>query len=212
MPDNSSICGELIEPAQTTTSRPPRPRALITNGITYADAAPAFQQHRLGQRAGLRYAGSAVRGSDRGNRWAVLMRRPRARWSPGSSRCLPASRRCSRGYADADLHRRPRSGRRGSDRARRMVTRNGPSRAAKFVIAAIVTFHPFEQRQHVRVAPTLVAHLRPGVEILSLAADECHAVDRDLSRRAASTRHRQAAPVGVRLGFGCYKASSRRGC
>ncbi len=46
------------------------------------------------------------------------------------------------------------------------------------IAAAGIAFHAPEEGQDVLVAPAPVAQLRPGVEILSLAAHEDHAVDR----------------------------------
>src|ERR1700747_1949855 len=50
---------------------------------------------------------------------------------------------------------------------------------AKAIVAlAGIAFHALEEGQDVGVAPTAVAHLRPGIEVLGLAADKYHSVDR----------------------------------
>ena len=75
--------------------------------------------------------------------------------------------------------------------------------AAKGVVAAaLVAFHALEEGQDVVVAPAAVAHLRPGVEVLRLAAHEGHAVDRAGAAEQLAARHREAAAVGVGLGLG----------
>src|SRR5271165_623038 len=73
--------------------------------------------------------------------------------------------------------------------------------AAEFVVASSVTFHAFEHGQHVLVAPAPVSHLRPGVEVLSLAADESHAIEGTGAAKQPAPRDRQLAAVGVRLGL-----------
>ena len=51
MPDSSSSCGELIDPALTTTSPAARAsRIFAAHRIANADAALAFEQQRFGQR------------------------------------------------------------------------------------------------------------------------------------------------------------------
>ena len=103
--------------------------------------------------------------------------------------------------ADADLA--GRLDQRGEYRqARRRVGDADRTLAAAIgIVAAIVAFHALEERQHVFVAPAVVAHLRPGVEVLRLAAHERHAVDRAGAAEHLAARHRQAAAVGVGLGL-----------
>ena len=73
------------------------------------------------------------------------------------------------------------------------------------VAAALVAFHALEEGQDVRVAPAPVAHLRPGVEILRLAAHEGHAVDRAGAAEQPAARHRDRAAVGAGLGLGAVE-------
>src|SRR4029077_17600425 len=70
------------------------------------------------------------------------------------------------------------------------------------VSVAVIGFHAPEEWQYVLVAPALVAHLRPAVKVLCLAAHEGHAVDRARAAQQAAARHRNAPSVGVVLGFG----------
>src|SRR5262249_8927533 len=87
--------------------------------------------------------------------------------------------------------------------ARRWIGNAQRSRAAAeaVIAAAFVAFHALEERQHLLIAPAAVAHLRPGIEILSLAADKGHAVDRAGAAEQFAARHRNPAAVGVRLGL-----------
>src|SRR5205085_5478853 len=72
--------------------------------------------------------------------------------------------------------------------------------AAIFVFAAApVALDALEERQHIAIAPAGIAHLRPGVEVLRLAAHEGHAVDRARAAEQATARHRDAAALGVGL-------------
>ena len=41
-----------------------------------------------------------------------------------------------------------------------------------------VAFHALEEGQDLSITPAPVAHLRPGIEVLGLAADKHHSVDR----------------------------------
>ena len=96
MPDNSSSCGELIEPALTTTSRLARAsRCWPFDGIAHADAALAFDQQAFGQRIGLdgqvRPAARRIEIAD-----APCSSGGRCGSSSASCRCRPASRRYSR--------------------------------------------------------------------------------------------------------------------
>ena len=78
--------------------------------------------------------------------------------------------------------------------------------AAKGVVAlAFVSLHLLEERQHVAVAPAAIAHLRPGIEVLRLAAHEGLAVDRARAAQQAAARHGNAPAVGVGLGLGAVE-------
>ena len=46
------------------------------------------------------------------------------------------------------------------------------------IAVGLVTFHSLEEWQHISVAPAGIAHLRPGIEILRLAAHKRLAIDR----------------------------------
>ena len=74
--------------------------------------------------------------------------------------------------------------------------------AAKALVAFVVAFHALEEGKDVLVGPALVAHLRPGVEVLRLAAHEGQAVDGARAAEQFSARHRDAAAVGAGLGLG----------
>src|SRR6202011_1092694 len=77
-----------------------------------------------------------------------------------------------------------------------------PVAAAKLVRAALVTFHPPEDRQHVLIAPAAVAELGPVVVILRLAAHIDHAVDRARSAHHLAARHVDAASARTFVGLG----------
>ena len=85
-----------------------------------------------------------------------------------------------------------------------------PVAAAKALVAALVAFHALEEGQNAVVAPALVAHLRPGIEILCLAAHEGHAVDRAGAAKQPAARHRKLAAVGVGLGLRGVEPVGRR--
>ena len=71
--------------------------------------------------------------------------------------------------------------------------------AAKFVVAlADPFFHPLEIGQHVRIAPAAIAKLRPGIEILALAAVVDVAVDRGGAAERLAARRVDAAAAGPR--------------
>ena len=91
-----------------------------------------------------------------------------------------------------------KSGSRGSG----LVTRNGPSRPRKAFAGAGIAFETLEERQDLSVAPAPVAHLRPGIEVLRLAADKHHSVNRAGTAEQFAARHREpsAAGAGLRLG------------
>jgi hypothetical protein len=67
------------------------------------------------------------------------------------------------------------------------------------VAAALVALHALEEGQDISVAPARIAHLRPGVEVLRLAAHEGEAVDRAGAAQHPPARHWQAAAVGAGL-------------
>src|SRR6202035_2793346 len=58
--------------------------------------------------------------------------------------------------------------------------------------------HPLEIRQHVRITPTAIAELRPGVEILALAAVVDVAIDRGGAAERLAARRVDAAAAGPR--------------
>src|SRR6202040_2173340 len=62
--------------------------------------------------------------------------------------------------------------------------------AEGIVAAAGIAFHALEERQDLGVAPAPIAHLRPGIEVLGLAAHEHHPVD----RTGAAEQFCRAAP------------------
>src|SRR3989442_15357120 len=57
---------------------------------------------------------------------------------------------------------------------------------------------PLEVRQHVGIAPAAIAHLRPGIKILTLAAVVDVAVDRGRSAERLAARRIDAAAAGPR--------------
>src|SRR5580698_10379235 len=72
---------------------------------------------------------------------------------------------------------------------RRVGDAQRPVTAAKPVVAvAFIALHALEEGQDFLVAPALVAHLRPGVEVLRLAAYKGHAVDRAGAAEQLATR------------------------
>src|SRR6185312_14144459 len=74
--------------------------------------------------------------------------------------------------------------------------------AAEGILALADTpFEPLEVRQNVRIAPAAIAHLRPGIEILALAAIIDMAVDgRRAAKRLAAWRI-DAAAAGIGTGL-----------
>src|SRR5216684_4796722 len=75
--------------------------------------------------------------------------------------------------------------------------------AAKGIVAlAGIAFHALEERQDLCVAPAPVAQLRPGIEVLGLAADKHHSVNRAGTAEQFAARHREPAAVGARLRLG----------
>src|SRR6202035_3733345 len=71
--------------------------------------------------------------------------------------------------------------------------------AAIFILApADAPLHPLEIRQHIRIAPAAIAKLRPGVEILALAAVVDVTVDRGGAAQRLAARRVDAAAPGPR--------------
>src|SRR5207245_654582 len=68
--------------------------------------------------------------------------------------------------------------------------------AISFIALADAPFQPLEIRQHVRIAPAAVAELRPGIEILTLAAVVDMAVDRRRAAERLAARRVDAAAAG----------------
>ena len=104
---------------------------------------------------------------------------------------------------DADLRRRLDD--RGKERIARFRVGHAQRAfpAAQGIVAlAGIAFHALEERQDLGVAPAPVAHLRPGIEVLGLAAHKHHAVDRAGAAEQLAARHRDPAAIGARLGLG----------
>src|SRR6185436_7545701 len=102
--------------------------------------------------------------------------------------------------ADADLARRLDQGLEERRPGLGIGDDERPVAAAEAVVAAApVTLDALEERQHVLVGPAGIAHLRPGVEVLRLAADIGHAVDRARAAQQLAARHREPAAPGVGL-------------
>src|SRR6266481_2369023 len=68
------------------------------------------------------------------------------------------------------------------------------------IALADAPLQPLEIRQHVRIAPTAIAELRPGIEILALTAIIDVAVDRGGTAERLAARRVDAAAAGVRAG------------
>src|SRR2546428_203818 len=78
--------------------------------------------------------------------------------------------------------------------------------AAKGIVAlAGIAFHALEERQDLCVAPAPVAQLRPGIEVLGLAPDKHHSINRAGTAEQLAARHRKPAAVGARLRLGGIK-------
>src|SRR5215471_10570131 len=70
--------------------------------------------------------------------------------------------------------------------------------AAKAIIApAGIAFHALEEGQDLSVAPAAAAHLRPGIEVLGLAADKHHSVNRAGTAEQFAAWHRETPAVGA---------------
>ena len=78
--------------------------------------------------------------------------------------------------------------------------------AAEGIVAlAGIAFHALEEGQDLSVAPAAVAHLCPGIEVLDLAADKHHSVNRAGTAEQFAARYREPAAVGARLRLGGIK-------
>src|SRR4029077_9216873 len=76
----------------------------------------------------------------------------------------------------------------------------GQERAActvKIIGSVLPNLGPFEIRQHVVPRPTAIAELAPMVEILGLAADIDHAVDRARAAEHTAARVEDRAPINT---------------
>src|SRR5205085_3827159 len=82
--------------------------------------------------------------------------------------------------------------------------------AVKFVGAALPVLGALEIGQHSIPGPAAIAELPPMVEILGLAADIDHAVDRAGAAEHAAARVEDGAAVDARIGFGGEAAGDRR--
>src|SRR6202035_4738569 len=105
-----------------------------------------------------------------------------------------------RAVSDADLRRRL------DDRREKRIARLRVGHAQRalpatecVVALAGIALHALEDRQDVMIAPTTVAHLRPGIEVLGLAADKHHSVDRAGAAKQFASRHREPAAIGACL-------------
>ncbi len=70
--------------------------------------------------------------------------------------------------------------------------------AKRFIALADPPLQPLEVGQDIRIAPAAIAELRPGIEILTLAAVVDVAVDRGRSAQRLAARRVDAAPAGPR--------------
>ena len=193
-------------PALTTTSRVAcASRRSPPTRIAHAGAALAVEHELLGERAGL---DAQVR--PLADRIEIAARRAHAH--AGGDRRLAHGDAVLLGAVVVGIVRQCRPRRRLDQCLEDRLARLGvgdakrPGAAAEaLVAAAVIRFHAPEERQHVLVAPALVAHLRPAVEVLCLAAHEGHAVDRARAAQQAAARHRDAPPLGVGLGLGAVE-------
>ena len=85
---------------------------------------------------------------------------------------------------------------------RRFARSGAARRAVKLVGAALPALGPLEIRQHVVPRPAAIAELAPMVEILGLAADIDHAVDRLRAAEHAAARIEDRAVVDAGIGLG----------
>jgi hypothetical protein len=84
---------------------------------------------------------------------------------------------------------------------RQVRHRERPTDAALVARPARVVFHPPEVGQHIVERPAAIAELRPHVEILDLAADIDHAVDRARAAKHASARQQMGVIAARRIRF-----------
>ena len=151
MPDSSSSCGELIDAgADHDLARGTRLARDAADRVADADAALAVEQQRLGQGIGLdAQVGAAADGIEVAARPCSSAGARRS--SPGSWRCRPAARRCSRDCAGCRPGPPPRSGPRTADRAQFGIgDAQRAVAAAKGVVAlAFVASMLLEEGQHV---------------------------------------------------------------
>jgi len=77
-----------------------------------------------------------------------------------------------------------------------------PAFAVKFVGPALPILCLFEIRQHVVPRPAAIAELRPMVEILGLAPDIDHPVDRARAAEHTAARIKDRAPIDAGIGLG----------
>ena len=202
MPDNSRSCGELIEPALTTTSRLARASYCCPfKTVAHADAALSVEQQAFGQRIGLdlqvRAPARRVEIAHRGAHPTTAADRRLRHADAVLLRAVVVLR-----VGDADLA--GRLDQRVVNRAALVVFADPqrPVAAAVFAVAvALVAFHLLEDRQHLAVAPAAIAELRPGVVVLRLAAHEHHAVDRRRAAQQLAARDRDAALTGAVVGL-----------
>ena len=210
-PDSSSNCGEFTDPgAHHDLARGTRFMGDAGDRVADADAPLAVEQQRLGQ--GIGHDAEIAAAADRievAARRAHPPTRGDRRLAHGDAVLL---RTVVVGIVpDADLTR-------GLDQCREQrIAPVGIGDAQRTVAAAegivalaFVSLHLLEEGQHVAVAPAAVAHLRPRVEVLRLAAHEGLAVDGARTAQQAAARHRQAAAVGRGLRFGAVQPVGRR--
>jgi len=74
--------------------------------------------------------------------------------------------------------------------------------AVEGVRAAFPVFETLEVRQHVGIAPAVVAKRRPMVVVRAMAARAAHRVDRAGAAEHAATRPEHPPPRAIRFGFG----------
>ena len=203
MPDSIRICGELIAPPETITSR----RARIRTSwplCRYSTPTARVPSNRIRV--------TRHRGSTRRFRRAAGRPQIRHRGAPAAA---PVRRHVhpAEAFLPVAVHvvglRVPglpsrvdeRAIERILHRARRDVER---AAAAAIVVGALeARFGALEIGQAVRVRPVREAlRVGPAVVVERVAADVDHAVDRRRAAEHAPARARHAAPVHVRLGLG----------
>ena len=194
--------------AHDDLARSPRLAPAATDGIAHADAALALEQKALAQSAGL---DAQIR--PLADRLQVAGRRAHA--PARGNRRLAHGDAVLTGAVVVGIVRDAHFGRgldhRGAERIGRLRVRDLERSvvAAEAIVAAVIALHALEERQDALVTPALIAHLRPGVEVLCLAAHEREAVDRARAAQHAATRHRNAPAVGIGLGFGAVEPVRR---